>query len=273
MDTLKDTKNTYGLLWRQSGSAIPRRWHFNAMQEVIPEPIVRGRIGIEIGSGCGYDTYIMAKGNPVVKFISIDISDGIYNTGRLVSSLGNVMAVKCSALDIAVKGSSLDFAYSFGVLHHTSDPGKGLQEIARILKKDCPAFLYLYEDHSENAVKHVLLKAVTAARYLTTCMPKKALYALSWILSPFVFITFTVPSKIMKNFKATKHIAEGMPFNFGTGPFSLRGDIYDRFGAPIEYRFSRKGVNELFTKCGFSNIHITRLRKTAGWVSWGYKNS
>lgn len=273
MNTLNETKSTYSLLWQQSGSAIPQRWHFNAMQEVVPEPIVRGRIGIEVGSGCGYDTYIMAKANPVVKLISIDISDGIYKTGRLVSGLGNVMAVKCSALDIAVKGSSLDFAYSFGVLHHTSDPKKGLLEIARVLKKGSPVFLYLYEDHSENAVKYTLLRIVTAVRRLTTRMPKKVLYALSWALSPFVFITFTVPSKIMKNFKATRHIAEEMPFNFGTGPFSLRGDLYDRFGAPIEYRFSRKGVNELFAECGFSNIHITRLRKTAGWVSWGYKNS
>ena len=272
MNTTEDTRNTYNLLWQQSGRVVPQRWHFNAMQEVIPEPIVRGTIGIEVGSGCGYDTYIMAKGNPAVKLISIDISDGIYNTRQLASSLGNVIAMKCSALDIAVKGSSLDFAYSFGVLHHTQDPRKGLSEIARVLKKGCPAFLYLYEDHSENTVKHALLKAVTAARRLTTRIPKNVLYALSWILSPFVFVTFTLPSKIMKNFNATKHIAEEMPFNFGTGPFSLRGDLYDRFGAPIEYRFSRKGVNELFRECGFSDIHITRLRNTAGWAVWGYKN-
>lgn len=272
MDTVKDTKNTYSLLWQQSGGAAPCRWHFNAMQEAISEPIVRGKIGIEVGSGCGYDTYIMAKANPAIKFISIDISDGIYNTGRLVSELGNVMAVKCSALDVAVSGSSLDFAYSFGVLHHTPDPRRCLREIARVLKKGCPAFLYLYEDHSENLIKYALLRLVTAVRRITTRMPKKVLYALSWMLSPLVFIMFTVPAKIMKNFKTTKDIASKMPFNFGTGPFSLRGDLYDRFGAPIEYRFSRRGTNDLFMECGFSDVHITRLRDTAGWVAWGYKN-
>jgi ubiquinone/menaquinone biosynthesis C-methylase UbiE len=242
------------------------------MQEAIPEPIVRGRIGIEVGSGCGYDTYIMAKGNPSVKLISIDISDGIFNTGRLTAGLGNVMAVKCSALDIAVKDSSLDFAYSFGVLHHTQDPARGLLEIARVLKKGSPAFVYLYEDHSENVVKYTLLKFVTGVRRLTVRIPKKILFTLSWILSPLVFITFTLPSKVMRMFKATRHIAENMPFNFGTGLFSLRGDLYDRFGAPIEYRFSRKGMNDLFVKCGFSGTHITRLRDTAGWVAWGFKN-
>ena len=271
MDTLKDTKNTYSLLWQQSGSIVPSRWHFNAMQDVISDSIVRGKIGIEVGSGCGYDTYIIAKGNPAVKLISMDISDGIYNTRRLVSSLGNVVTLKCSALDIAVKGSSLDFAYSFGVLHHTPDPERCLREITRILKKDCPAFIYLYEDHSENPFKYAAIKIVTAVRRITTHLPKKMLYVLSGVLSPLVFIIFTVPSKIMKNFKATKDIASKMPFNFGTGLFSLRGDLYDRFAAPIEYRFSRKGMRELFAGCGFSDIHITRLRDTAGWVAWGYK--
>ena len=104
-------------------------------------------------------------------------------------------------------------------------------------------------------------------------MPKGVLYALSWVLSPFVFLTFTVPSKIMNKFTATKAIASKMPFNFGTGPFSLRGDLYDRFGAPIEHRFSRDAMGELFAECGFSNVHITRLADTAGWVGWGYKHN
>lgn len=271
MNTIKDTRNTYSLLWERSDKVVPSRWHFNAMQDVIPEPIVRGRIGIEVGSGCGYDTYIMAKGNPAVRFISIDISDGIHNTGRLVKGLGNVMAIKCSALDIAVEGDSLDFAYSFGVLHHTPDPEKGLSEIARVLKKGCPAFLYLYEDHSENPVKYAAIKMVSAVRSITTRIPPKVLYALSCIASPFVFALFTVPAKLFGKFRATSHMAGKIPFNFGTTPFSLKDDLYDRFGAPIERRYSRKDIYDLFERCGFRDVNITRLKDTAGWVAWGDK--
>ena len=75
----------------------------------------------------------------------------------------------------------------------------------------------------------------------------------------------------MMKFKLTRRIAENTPFNFGTGPFSLRGDIYDRFGAPVEYRFSRQAVLDMFGECGFSNARVTRLYNTAGWVAWGYK--
>jgi hypothetical protein len=62
MSLLKDTEKTYGFLWQKEDVITPvQKWHYNVMQEVIDEPIVRGQIGIEIGSGCGYDTYIWLK--------------------------------------------------------------------------------------------------------------------------------------------------------------------------------------------------------------------
>ena len=266
------TADTYSFIWgSKEGAKSVDKWHFNAMQEVIEESIVRGRLGIEIGSGCGYDTYIMAKANPSVRLVSIDVSDGIYETRKRVSALTNVNLVKCSALNVPIKDEVFDFAYSFGVLHHTNDPKKGLLEIARMLKRDSPVFLYLYEDHSENFTKAVFIKIVTWLRIITVRLPHRLLYFLSCMASPIVFIIFTLPAKVMMAFKPTRHIGENMPFNFGTGPFSLRGDIYDRFGAPVEYRFSRQSILALFGECGFSRVRITRLHNTAGWVAWGYK--
>ncbi len=272
MGIQKETEKTYGLLWERSiGSPPLDKWHFNAMQAVIDVPIVRGKFGIEVGSGCGYDTYIMAKSNPLVTLVSIDISDGIFKTKELVSGLENVLPVKCSALDISAKDASFDFAYSFGVLHHTSNPRKGLLEIARVLKKGSPAFIYLYEDHSENIAKYLCLKIVSMLRLITARLPKKILYFLAWVASPVVFVIFTLPSRLLRRFESTKKIAENMPFNFGKTPFSLQGDLYDRFGAPVEYRFNRQEIYNMFNKCGFVKINVTRLKDTAGWVAWGYK--
>ena len=266
------TADIYGFLWMlEEGAKSADRWHFNAMQEAIGEPIVRGGLGIEVGCGSGYDTYIMAKSNPSVRFISIDLSDGIYKTKERVTALTNVKLIKCSALDLPLKEKMFDFAYSFGVLHHTKDPKEGLREIARILKKDSPVFLYLYEDHSENPIKYIFIKMVTWARLVTVRLPSWLLYFLSVLISPVVFIIFTLPARLMMKFKPTKRIGENMPFNFGTGPFSLRGDIYDRFGAPIEHRFGRKTIFAMFSECGFYGVRITRLRNTAGWVAWGCK--
>ncbi len=101
--------------------------------------------------------------------------------------------------------------------------------------------------------------------------PPKIIYAISCLLSPFVFIIFSLPSKILKKFKATEGFANKIPFNFGTSFFSLRGDLYDRFAVPIEHRFNRQEVYDMFAKCGFFKITITKLNDIAGWVGWGYK--
>lgn len=268
---VKKTEDVYGFLWRKSKDEKSGKWHYNNMQEVIKEPIVRGQKGIDIGSGCGYDTLIMAKNNPLVKIISLDISEGVYKTKKLTSGLSNVWVLKGSALNIPIADNSLDFAYSFGVLHHTSDPDSAVREISRVVKKSAPAYLYLYEDHSENRIKYALLKFVKALRIVTTKIPSRVLYALSFLASPFVVIVFTLPYRALSRFKATRELSEKIPFNFGTNLFSLTGDIYDRFGAPIERRFGRREAFELLSRNGFSGISICRMKATAGWVASGSK--
>lgn len=274
MDKVKRTGDLYGLLWTKpvAGSAVDS-WHYDAMQKVIGVPIVRGSIGIEVGSGCGYDTYLMAKTNPSVRIVSTDMSDGISNTRRITSGLGNVETVRCSALAVPFRNGIFDFAYSFGVLHHTADPERGLSEMSRVLKPGGPAFLYLYEDHSENRMKRIGVAVASFFRIFTVRIPARALYVLSWALSPFVYFVFTLPAKIMSRFAATAKIAADMPFNFGVSPFSLGGDLYDRLGAPIERRYSRKQVLRMLESRGFRDITITRLEATAGWVAWGFRNN
>ena len=274
MNKLKKTGDIYGFLWRTSGTrqAASPGLHFNKMQEVIPQSIVRGKIGIEIGSGNGEDTCFMAKNNPAVKVISLDLSDGIYMTRNLARDLKNIALLKASALSLPLKNDTFDFAYSFGVLHHTSNPLIGLREIARTLKDGAPAYLYLYEDHAENFPKYLAIKMINFLRIFTTRLPPKALFIFSFLASPFIVVFFTYPAVIFRKFKFTRKLSDKMPFNFGTHLFSLTGDLYDRLGAPIEYRFSRQGVNKLFSESGFSNISITRLKESAGWIAWGYKN-
>jgi hypothetical protein len=103
-------------------------------------------------------------------------------------------------------------------------------------------------------------------------MNTKLLSGLCLLLSPVVFVGFSVPARIMGWFRRTRPLAEKMPFNFGTSLFSLHGDLVDRFGAPIEVRYSRDGLAALLTACNLVDIGITKFRIAAGWVARGVKS-
>jgi len=272
MDTIKKTSLDYGFLWGKCAPVARQRWHFSEIQEVIHEPLIRGRVGLEAGSGCGYDTYLMARQAPEVKILSLDISDGVFRTKQITSALTNVLVLKGSLLYLPVSDKSVDFVYSFGVLHHLPEPAKGLEEIRRILKEGAPVFLYLYEDHAQDGFKRMALKFTLRFRIITTKLPRKMLYVFCFIASPFIFISFSLPAMIFNMFSFTKALANKLPFNFAKNPFSLAADLYDRLSVSYEHRFSKAGVIDFLRAGGFNNISVTRIPSKAGWVVWGYKN-
>lgn len=266
------TSSHYGYLWgiesKSLGKGSEGTFHFQNMSKAVSFDIVRGKLGIDIGCGGGGDTYFIARNNPGIELVGIDLSEGVYAAKERAKGLPNVHLARASALAMPFKDGTFDFAYSYGVLHHTPDPCKGLSEMKRITKKDAHITLYLYEDHSDNLVKYLSIKCIGGLRKFTTKLPNKALWVLSNILSPFVVLVFSVPARLLNKFKATQKIAQKMPFNFGKGPFSVAGDLYDRLGAKFEHRFSKKQLEGCFNKIGFRNFGVTRMSGIAGWVSW-----
>jgi len=268
----RDTVKRYSFLWSKCLDIDPPEgYHFNSMQEVIPEDIVRGSMGLDLGCGCGWDVYIMAKNNPSVRIVGMDISKGAYAASLLNKDIKNTAIINGSASNIPLKDEICDFVYSFGVLHHMQDYEKGFSEICRVLKKGTPVFLYLYEDHSKTSWKRMAIKLVTFIRRITVRIHPRILYILACLISPVIVLLFSYPARIFKRFKLTYGLYERMPFNFADSLFSLKGDIYDRFAAPIEKRFSEKDLRSIFTGCNFTNVNMTKLKATAGHVVWAYK--
>ena len=56
----------------------------------------------------------------------------------------NIKFLNQSVGEISLEDSSIDFAYSLGVLHHIPDINSALKEINRILKPNAPFLVYLY---------------------------------------------------------------------------------------------------------------------------------
>lgn len=165
--------------------------------------------------------------------------------------------------------SSFDFVYSYGVLHHLPSPKDGLQELVRAVKPGAQVVAYLYEDFRERGIIwRWLLTATSQLRRVTSRLSHRVLYGLCKVASPVIYLLFTIPFLILHRIPGLGSLAAGFPFRHATGPFSLAGDLYDRFSSPIEWRYSQAEVLALFQDAGLHDVIVTRDR---GWMVAGIK--
>lgn len=113
-----------------------------------------GRSVLEIGCGIGMDLFQMAKRGLVVT--GIDLTEIAIETAKERFARDGMTALfeVGDATNLKYKDESFDYVYSFGVLHHTQDTEKSIQEAYRVLKNGGAARIMLYNRHSVNEVVH-----------------------------------------------------------------------------------------------------------------------
>ena len=102
---------------------------------------------LDAGSGSGHRITNVASHYKKCNFLGIDISDSslkIANTLKNKNHLQNIQFKKFNLMNSTSTLGKFDYILCMGVLHHLSNPVKGLQNILQSLKKDGMIFLYLY---------------------------------------------------------------------------------------------------------------------------------
>ena len=139
-----------------------------------------------------------------------------------------------------------------------------MSELGRVAKPRAPIAIYLYEDFSDRSIfLQAMLTVANVPRVVTTRLPHGVLFALCRIGSPVVFLLLTLPHRVSRRLGLFRTFADSLPFRHGKGPFTMAGDLYDRFSAPVEYRYSRKGTEEFARRAG---LVVKRTVKERGWM-------
>src|SRR5207302_4383401 len=194
---------------------------------------------------------------PGTEVIGVELSDGgVRKAWERVAHLPRAHVVQADLCRLPFDAAQFDWVYSYGVLHHVSTPPAAVGEIARVAKPSAPVAVYLYEDFvARGRLLRWALLAANSVRAVTTRMPARLLYACCRAASPLVFAAFTLPYKLLRAAGAVR-LAESIPFRHGTHPFGLTGDLYDRFSAPVELRFTRHGAEALLRNAG---LEVSRV--------------
>ena len=103
--------------------------------ELFPNDL-ENKIVLEIGCGLGFHTELLSY--RCKKVISIDLSEYAIEVTKKrlqIKGIKNVDLYLGSATSIPLENESVDYVWSWGVIHHIPDSEKVIAEIRRILKK------------------------------------------------------------------------------------------------------------------------------------------
>jgi len=204
------------------------------------------------------------------RVLAMDLSwEGVRRTQDRTHGSGKMVPVQGDMESLPFQKETFDFVYSYGVLHHLPDPRAGLGELVRVMKPGGLLALYVYEDFQTRSLpERWALSLAGLLRKATTRWPQPFLFRLCQIASPIIFLTFTVPYRILKGQPWGRRLAERVPFRHGESWFGLAGDLYDRFAAPIEHRYSQQTMKSWLQAAGLSWVQVVPKR---GWVAFGVK--
>jgi len=241
----------------------PVHYHLHAMQVALGAPAFSGRV-LDAGCGEGIDLASVSFSG-VSKAIGVELSDGgIAATSARISASSRAAVAQGNVLSLPFADQIFDGAYSYGVVHHTIDPERAVREIARVLRPGAPMLLYVYEDFSTRGLGwRAALTAINAFRGGISQMSPANIRRFCRAIAPAVFVTCTWPSRHFE-------FARRFPYPATQNPNlkSLVPDLYDRFAAPIEKRYSESGARRLAEQAG------CRVRQSAflrGWAVWAEK--
>jgi ubiquinone/menaquinone biosynthesis C-methylase UbiE len=219
--------------------------------------------------GCGSGRWANFLAPYVGKLNCIDPSDAIEVSKINLSHHKNIQFIKGYVDNCGLKKNSQDFGYSLGVLHHIPNTKKALTTCVSYLKPGAPFLVYLYYNFENRSIFFKLIWSLTdQIRKIISMLPSRLKNHVTNFIALMVYMPLSRLAKFIEIL--------GLPYSWLPLSFyrnssfkTLITDSRDRFGTPLEQRFSKLEIESMMSDAGLENI--TFSHNEPFWVSVGYK--
>jgi len=154
----------------EEAEKVRYKYHFYlpALHDWISQQKPNGEL-LEVGCGMGTDILQLARRN--MKVTGIDLTEEGIKLASKRFKLYNIPGTMNidDAENLSFENNSFDVVYSFGVLHHTPDTEKSINEVHRVLRNDGLAVIMLYHKRSFNYIIHRMLNAPFDGNWKDRC--------------------------------------------------------------------------------------------------------
>jgi len=229
----------------------------------------RGGVGLDVGCGTGRWSVQVAPRvqhlhllDPSAEALSV-AKDNLRGMNNVSYHLGSVAA-------IPLPPKSLDFAFSFGVLHHVPDTEAAIAAISDKLKTNAPFLIYLYYALDNRPIWYRLLWRITDfARLVVSRLPHPLRLVISQTVAALIYWPLARVARFM-SWQGRSASALPLSYYADKSFYVMRTDAYDRFCTRLEKRFRRSEIERMLTRAGFKDI--TFSSKQPFWCAVGVKS-
>jgi SAM-dependent methyltransferase len=251
-----NTVDSFGEEWNRFGNfseAEIKRAGDQYFDIVTDKMLNKDSACLDIGCGSGrWSKYISSRAGFVE---AVDPSDAVIPAVKLTQSCGNVRVTRAGYGCLPFEKESFDFVFSLGVVHHLPDTQAAISEAASMVKKNGWLLLYIYYSlDNRSAFYRFIFHCSDLVRRVISSMPQFLKNFFCDLIAVFVYIPFVGISKFVKLFSSS--LAVKVPLSYYSDkPWKvIRNDSLDRFGTPLEKRFSKKEIEDMLKNAGMKDI-------------------
>lgn len=220
---------------------------------VTPEMLNTGSLVLDIGCGTGrWSKYVSSR----AKFIeAVDPGEAVRAAVPFTAPCGNIRVTQAGYGNLPFAGNSFDFVFSLGVVHHLPDTAAAVKEAAAMVKPGGWLLLYIYYSlDNRGGFYRFLFRISDLFRRAISKLPRGLKFFVCEVIAIFVYLPFVLLAKFFRLFGGNAW--KKLPLSYYAGkPWKvIRNDALDRFGTPLEKRFSKKEITAMLEAAGLSRI-------------------
>ena len=221
--------------------------------------------------GCGSGRWARFVATRVGRLHCIDPSSALAVARSTLADQPNVQFHQASVAASGLPPNSQAFGYSLGVLHHVPDTAAAIRSCAELLKPGAPLLLYLYYAFDNRPRWFRLLwRLSNAARLLIHRLPPRPKQLVTDLIA---FTVYWPLSRLAFLAEAAGLPVASFPLNYyrHCSFYTMRTDARDRFGTPLEQRFSRAQIRAMCSSAGLVDLRFSP--RAPYWCVVGYKGA
>jgi ubiquinone/menaquinone biosynthesis C-methylase UbiE len=204
---------------------------------------------LEIGCGCGSEAERFARA--AAQYTAVDLTNAAVSLTQRRFELAGLPGqfLQGDAENLPFANACFDLVYSHGVLHHTPDTARAIQEVNRVLRPGGRAVIMLYYRNSFNY--QINLRIVR--RFRAHLLKSKAGFRLAQLIG----------RNSVKELRRHAELIHQDPYSYFDMQNVLNRNT-DGADNPLSQVFSRESARRLF--CQFQNIRTEVMFWNPNWL-------